>query len=83
MDLKNKEPRTESEITEDLMKKVALLADKVKNTKNPNNATEKEILGKTFSEMLYMTFILAEHHNVNLEESLMQTIDEYVLGFVS
>lgn len=65
------------------MKKACEMAGKTQNlNESSNGCTEKETLRKLLSELLFETFVLAEQNGVNLEESFMQTIDEYILGFV-
>jgi hypothetical protein len=65
---------------EDLIMKTEQLAKKIKAT---DNLVTNEEFGRLFSELLYYIFILAEHQNVNLEESFMQTIDEIILGSIN
>ena len=74
---------TTSKAAEDLMKKTCELAGKMQNLKESSSGSaDKETLRKLLSELLFETFVLAEQNGVNLEESFMQTIDEYILGFV-
>jgi NTP pyrophosphatase (non-canonical NTP hydrolase) len=75
---------TISATVSDLEKKAGETAEKMKNLENiADNGAGKEDLAKLLSELLYLTFILAEHYGVSLEESFMQTIDEYILGLVN
>ncbi len=67
----------------DLVKKAGALAEKIPRKEGSGDAAEKETLGKHLSEMLYVAFVLAESYGVTLEDSFMQTIDEYILVFVS
>ena len=43
----------------------------------------KEMLATELSDMLYVIFVLAEHYGINLEESFLQTMNDYILKFVS
>lgn len=83
LESKNKKQLTDSEMAADLVKKAIALAEKVPLTEGSSNAADKEALGKRLSELLYVAFVLAERHGVTLEDSFMQTIDEYILGFMS
>jgi len=83
LETKNKKQLTEAERVEDLTNKIGELAEKIQNLKNIKVVKDKENLGKQLSELLYAVFILAERHEVTLEEVFMQTIDDYILGFLS
>lgn len=83
LEAKNKKQLTDSEMAADLVKKTIALAEKVPLAEGSSNPADKEALGKRLSELLYGAFVLAERHGVTLEDSFMQTIDEYILGFVS
>ena len=65
---------------EDLVMKTEQLVKKIKAT---DNLVTNEEFGRLFSELFYYIFILAEYHNVNLEESFMQNLDEIILGSIS
>jgi len=72
-----------SELATDLVKKASEIADRIRNLEDSaGDPAGEESLRKLFSELLYVTFVLAEQYGVNLEESFLQTIDEYILGFV-
>ncbi|MCX8177274.1 MAG: hypothetical protein N3F10_03135 [Candidatus Bathyarchaeota archaeon] len=81
--LKTKTEHQTSIQTSELVKSAEKIVSEIQNaTSSCENLTDKENLQKLFSEILYLTFVLAEHYNINLEESFMQTINEYILGFV-
>ncbi len=40
-------------------------------------------LQKQLSELLFVTFVLAEKHGISLEEAFLQNIDEFILGSIS
>jgi len=42
----------------------------------------KEMLATELSDMLYIIFVLAEHYGINLEESFIQTVNDYMLRFM-
>jgi NTP pyrophosphatase (non-canonical NTP hydrolase) len=50
--------------------------------KPPEKPKTKEMLATELSDLLYIIFVLAEHYGINLEESFMQTVDEYILRFI-
>lgn len=77
-------PTTSIKVALELAKTAESAVSEVQDvTNNSGDVAGKENLQKLFSEILYLTFVLAEHHGVNLEESFLQTIDTYILGFVS
>jgi uncharacterized protein YueI len=43
----------------------------------------KDNAAKLLSELLYMTFVLAEQQGVDLEESFLQNIDDLILNSVT
>jgi hypothetical protein len=83
LETKREAPTTSIKVALELAKTAESAVSEVQNVaNNSGDVAGKENLQKLFSEMLYLTFVLAEHYGVNLEESFMQTIDEYILGFV-
>lgn len=83
LETKREASTTSIKTASELVKVSKRVVAEVQNVANKSDdAAAKENLQKLFSEVLYLTFVLAEHHDVNLEESFMQTIDEYILGFV-
>jgi NTP pyrophosphatase (non-canonical NTP hydrolase) len=50
--------------------------------KPPEKAKTKEMLATELSDLLYIIFVLAEHYGIELEESFLQTVNDYVLRFV-
>jgi len=42
----------------------------------------KETLAKELSNMLYTIFVLAEQHHIELEETFLQTVNDYILRFI-
>jgi len=43
----------------------------------------KAQLATKFSDLLYYVFVLSEHYGIELEESFLQTVNDYLLKFVS
>lgn len=40
------------------------------------------MLATELSDLLYMIFVLAEHYGIELEESFLQTVNDYMLRFI-
>jgi len=69
----------------DLLEKAGEVATVVKGLegfKPPEKPKTKEMLATELSDLLYITFILAEHYGINLEESFLQTVNDYMLRFI-
>ncbi len=64
----------------DFVKKAEAAARQIQESKS---SKDKEAIGRLFSELLFIVFVLAEQHGVNLEESFLATVDEIILGSVS
>ena len=64
----------------DLKKKTDEIVDTVKNlTTSVDSASNKLMLSKQLSDLLFAAFLLAEEHGINLEEAFLQRIDEFIL----
>lgn len=61
---------------------VAAVVKGLEGFKPPEKPKTKEMLATELSDMLYIIFILAEHYGINLEESFIQTVNDYMLRFV-
>jgi NTP pyrophosphatase (non-canonical NTP hydrolase) len=61
---------------------VAAVVKGLEGFKPPEKPKTKEMLATELSDMLYIIFILAEHYGINLEESFIQTVNDYVLRFI-
>lgn len=69
----------------DLLEEAGEVAGVVKGLegfKPPDRPKTREMLATELSDLLYMTFILAEHCGIDLEEAFVQTVNDYVLRFV-
>ena len=61
---------------------VAAVVKGLEGFKPPEKPKTKEMLATELSDLLYIIFILAEHYGINLEESFLQTVNEYMLRFI-
>lgn len=61
---------------------VASIVKGLEEFKPPEKPKKKETLAAELSDLLYMTFVLAEHYGINLEESFLETVNNYILKFV-
>ena len=69
----------------DLLEEAGEVAAAVKGLegfKPPEKPKTKEMLATELSDLLYIIFVLAEHYGINLEESFLQTVNEYMLRFI-
>jgi NTP pyrophosphatase (non-canonical NTP hydrolase) len=62
---------------------VAAVVKGLESFKPPDKPKTKEMLATELSDLLYIIFVLAEHYGVNLEESFLQTVNDYILRFIS
>lgn len=61
---------------------VAAVVKGLEGFKPPEKLKTKEMLATELSDLLYITFVLAEHYNIELDETFLQTVNDYVLRFV-
>ena len=61
---------------------VAAVVKGLEGFKPPEKPKTKEMLATELSDLLYIVFILAEHYGINLEESFLQTVTDYMLRFI-
>jgi len=61
---------------------VAAVVKWIEGFKPPDKPKTKEMLATELSDLLYIIFVLAEHYDVNLEESFLQTVNDYILRFI-
>ena len=69
----------------DLLEEAGKIANTVKeleNFKPSEKPKTKETLATELSNLLYMVFVLAEHHDINLEESFLETVNNNILRFI-
>jgi len=51
--------------------------------KSPDKRKTKEMLAGELSDLVYAVFVLAEHYGVNLEETFLERVNEYLLRFIT
>lgn len=61
---------------------VAAVVKGLEGFKPPSKPKTKEMLAKELSDLLYIIFVLAEHYGLELEETFLQTVNDYVLRFI-
>jgi len=69
----------------DLLEEAGEVASSVKGLegfKPPEKPKTKEMLATELSDMFYIIFVLAEHYGIELEESFLQTVNDYMLRFI-
>ena len=69
----------------DLLEEAGEVASAVKGLegfKPPDKPMTKEMLATELSDLLYIIFVLAEKYGIELEESFLQTVNDYILRFI-
>ncbi len=61
---------------------VASVVKGLEGFKPPDKPKTKEMLATELSDMLYIIFVLAEHYGIHLEETFLQTVNDYMLRFL-
>jgi len=61
---------------------VAAVVKGLEGFKSPEKPKTKNMLAAEFSDMLYIIFVLAEHYGIELEETFLQTVNDYMLRFI-
>lgn len=72
-------------MTTDLLEEAGEVASVVKGLegfKPPDKLMTKEMLATELSDLLYIIFVLAEQYGIELEESFLQTVNDYILKFI-
>lgn len=59
---------------------VAAVVKGLEGFKPPEKPKTKEMLATELSDLLYIIFVLAEHYGIELEESFLQTVNDYVIS---
>jgi len=73
-------------IVTDLLEEAGEVAGVVKGLegfKPPEKPKTKEMLAKELSDLLYGIFVLAEHYGINLEETYLEHVNDYMLRFLT
>jgi len=70
----------------DILEEAGEMASVVKGLegfKPPEKPKTKEMLAKELNDLLYSIFVLAEHYGVNLEETFLEHVNDYLLRFLT
>jgi len=62
---------------------VAAVVKGLEGFKPPEKPKTKEMLATELSDMLYMIFVLAQHYDIELEDTFLETVNNYMLRFIS
>lgn len=62
---------------------VAAAVKGLEGFKTSEKPETKETLAKKLSDLLYSAFVLAEHYGVNLEETFLENVNDYMLRFIT
>jgi len=63
--------------------KIATAVKRLEGFESPDKCDTKERLCKGLNDLLYSVFVLAEHYGVNLDETFLQQVNDYLLGFLT
>ncbi len=69
----------------ELLRETGKIESAIANLPNSSSALESEStedLSTSLSNLLYLSFVLAEHYRIELEDSFLQTVNDYMLKFV-
>lgn len=72
-------------MTTDLLEEageVAAIVKGLEGFKPAEKPKTKDMLATELSDLLYIIFVLAEHYRIELEESFLQTVNDYMLRFI-
>lgn len=67
----------------DLLEEAGEVATVIKGLEGfnpPDKPKTKEMLATELSDLLYIIFVLAEHYGIELEESFLQTVNDYIVS---
>ncbi len=70
----------------DLLEEAGEVAATVKGLegfKPPEKPKTKEMLATELSDLLYIIFVLAEQYGIELEDAFLQTVNDYMLRFIT
>ena len=70
----------------DILEEAGEIASAVKGLegfKPPDKPKTKEMLATELPDLLYMTFVLADHYGIELEEPFVRTVNCYLSRFIS
>lgn len=63
--------------------KVAATVKGLEGFKPPEKPKTKEMLATELSDLLYIIFVLAEQYGIELEDAFLQTVNDYMLRFIT
>jgi len=72
-------------IVTDILEEAGEVAGVVKGLegfKPPEKPKTKEMLAKELCDLLYGVFVLAEHYGINLEDTFLENVNDYMLRFI-
>jgi len=58
------------------------MAKKLEDNSISEEPQTKNTLATALSNILFNVFVLAEYHGINLEESFLETVNNYILKFI-
>lgn len=73
-------------VVADILEEAGEVAGVVKGLegfKPPEKPKTKEMLAEELSDLLYGIFVLAEHYGINLEETYLEHVNNYMLRFLT
>jgi len=73
-------------IVTDILEEAGEVASVVKGLegfKPPEKPKTKEMLAKELNDLLFGIFVLAGHYGVNLEETFLEHVNDYMLRFLT
>ena len=62
---------------------VASVVKGLEGFKPTDKPKTKQMLATELSDLLYIIFVLAENYKINLGEEFLQTVNDYMLRFIS
>lgn len=62
---------------------VASVVKGLEGFKPPEKPKTKQMLATELSDLLYMIFVLAEHYKIDLGETFLETVNDYMLRFLT
>jgi len=69
----------------DLLRESGKIAEVIKSFENSGTAKKpecKKTLSTELSNLLIIVFVLSEHYGIELEESFLETANDYILKFI-
>jgi len=86
LDTERERPWDPFVIVADILEEAGEVAGVVKGLegfKPPEKPKTKEMLATELSDLLYGIFVLAEHYGINLEETYLEHVSNYMLRFLT